>query len=241
MRLGSRQIVQPWRRLAGFLDLLPVQAEDGGLRQAPLLPPSRRRRGPTGGSQSRRGYGGGRPGSGPGEVRVRSAGRRALCGVRLGAPRPACVISSARAVISSATQPSQRRSSGPRSRPWPPRSADPALPSGAWSITAFHQPGTAVQTEPGSVISRRYASGGRELAETSSPPQRSSLKENVRGPTARTSTSDSGAASPRVWLPTRTAASAPAPPAPPLPAGLPRARGQRGRPADIPGCVSRRS
>jgi hypothetical protein len=39
MRLGSRQIVQPWRRLAGFLELLPVQAEDGGLRQAPLLPP----------------------------------------------------------------------------------------------------------------------------------------------------------------------------------------------------------
>src|SRR5918998_1983054 len=122
--------------------------------------------------------------------------------------------SSAREVISSATHPSQRRSSGPQVQASAPSISAPAMPSGSWSTTASRQPGTAVQTEPGASISRRHASDGRDLMETSSPPRRSSLKENVCGPTARTSTSESGPASPRARLPTRTAASAPSPTSP---------------------------
>lgn len=85
--------------------------------------------------------------------------------------------------------------------------------------------------------------GDLDLTETGRPPRRSSLWENVGSPTVRTSTSDSGLASPRAWLPKRTAAaSAPSPASSCAASSATASAGSEGdRPAALPGCVSRRS
>ncbi len=172
------------------------------MRQAPLLANRVRAEIPQAVSRSRRGDGDGRPGS--------SAGRQPSRGARSGWPPPLAYLFGR----------------GSDLLRLPPVVAPPKRPLGlgpslldkrrAPRVVGHHglppvRNGCANGTGVCHLPTIRF---GRGLTETSSPPRHSGLKGNVRNPTARTSTSEKGTSSPRAWLPTRTAASAPSPASP---------------------------